>query len=191
MLAAADHRDWPFHNYLELGALAGAVPCARLHARQLLWEWGISEVAEDVELLVSELVTNALHASLDMGDDLPVRLWLLSNDMHVVISVWDGNPRPPVRPDVADDAESGRGLVLVEALSDRWDWFAHQGLGGKVVWCELSREIMTAVPGRVPSTVPRGAARSAHRTMLLVRGDLAQDDDVLPRARGQHHRVGR
>ena len=110
-------RSWPFYNYLELGALAGAVPCARLHARQMLWEWGIGEVAGDLELLVSELVTNALNASLAMGQDLPIRLWLLSNDTHVVISVWDGNPRPPVRANGGGAAESGRGLVLVEALS--------------------------------------------------------------------------
>jgi anti-sigma regulatory factor (Ser/Thr protein kinase) len=152
--------NWPFRNYLELGALAGAVPCARLHARQLLWEWGIREIAGDLELLVSELVTNALRASLAMGQALPIRLWLLSNETRVVISVWDGNPRPPVRANAGGAAESaggaaesGRGLVLVEALSDRWDWFAHKGLGGKVVWCELSRKIMAAVPGRGPGTL--------------------------------------
>ena len=150
-------RSWPFYNYLELGALAGAVPCARLHARQMLWEWGIGEIAGDLEVLVSELVTNALNASLAMGQDLPIRLWLLSNDTRVVISVWDGNPRPPVRANGGGAAESGRGLVLVEALSDRWDWFAHEGLGGKVVWCELSRKIMAAVPGHGPRTL--GSAR--------------------------------
>lgn len=163
-------RDWPFHNYLELGALAGAVPCARLHARQLLWEWGISEVAEEVELLVSELVTNALHASLDMGEALPIRLWLLSNDTRVVISVWDGNPRPPVLADVADDAESGRGLVLVEALSDRWDWFAHQGLDGKVVWCELSRdETSTIGSAGEPSGGAAGRVFQAQRLTTVSR----------------------
>ena len=150
-------RSWPFYNYLELGALAGAVPCARLHARQMLWEWGIGEIAGDLEVLVSELVTNALNASLAMGQDLPIRLWLLSNDTRVVISVWDGNPRPPVRANGGGAAESGRGLVLVEALSDRWDWFAHEGLGGRLVWCELSRKIMAAVPGHGPRTL--GSAR--------------------------------
>jgi anti-sigma regulatory factor (Ser/Thr protein kinase) len=144
--------SWPLHNYLELGALPGAVPCARLHARQLLWEWGLSDVIYDVELLVSELVTNALRASAVMKQALPIRLWLLSNNVRVVVSVWDGNPRPPVRMNVGDDAESGRGLILVEALSDRWDWLAHKGLGGKVVWCEISRETVTAAPGRNPRT---------------------------------------
>jgi anti-sigma regulatory factor (Ser/Thr protein kinase) len=154
-------RNWTFHNYLELGALAGAVPCARLHVRQLLWEWGIREAADDVELLVSELVTNALHASLAMRQALPIRLWLLSNETRVVISVWDGNPRPPLRANVADDAESGRGLVLVEALSDRWDWFADKGMGGKVVWCELTHKTMAQIPGGAPGTGRWGSAEGS------------------------------
>ena len=51
--------QWPLCSYLELGALPTAVPCARLHARHLLWEWGLNGLAADTELLVSELVTNA------------------------------------------------------------------------------------------------------------------------------------
>ncbi len=47
--------QWPLHSYLELGALPTAVPCARLHARHLLREWGLNGLAADAELLVSEL----------------------------------------------------------------------------------------------------------------------------------------
>jgi hypothetical protein len=50
---------WPLRSFLELGALPGAVPCARLHTRQLLWEWGLIALSETAELLVSEIVTNA------------------------------------------------------------------------------------------------------------------------------------
>ncbi len=49
--------NWPLHSYLELGAFPGAVPCARLHSRQLLWEWGLTDFSDTIELLVSELVT--------------------------------------------------------------------------------------------------------------------------------------
>jgi hypothetical protein len=38
---------WPLRSYLELGALPTAVPCARLHARHLLWEWGLNELASN------------------------------------------------------------------------------------------------------------------------------------------------
>ena len=37
--------DWPLRSYLELGTLAGAVPCARLHPGNVLWEWGITELS--------------------------------------------------------------------------------------------------------------------------------------------------
>jgi len=54
---------WPLQSYLELGALPGAVPSARLHARLVLNEWGIQESGETVELIVSELITNAVQVS--------------------------------------------------------------------------------------------------------------------------------
>src|ERR1017187_3708362 len=55
--------QWPLQDFLELGALAGAVPCARLHVRQVLWEWGVlRSLGEGAELLVTELVTNAVKA---------------------------------------------------------------------------------------------------------------------------------
>ncbi|MGH7868999.1 MAG: ATP-binding protein [Candidatus Dormibacteraceae bacterium] len=93
--------DWPLRSYLELGALPGAVPCARLHTRQLLWEWGFDEVSDTVELLVSELITNAMYATQATSRDLPIRFWLLSDKARVIISVWDGNPRPPVLRDIS------------------------------------------------------------------------------------------
>jgi anti-sigma regulatory factor (Ser/Thr protein kinase) len=130
--------DWPLRTYLELGALPSAVPCARLHARQLLWEWGLAELSDSAELLVSELVTNALKASQVMTRSHPIRLWMLSDKVRVVILVWDGNPHPPVRMDASEEAESGRGLVLVQALSDKWNWYVSPGAVGKVVWCQLS-----------------------------------------------------
>jgi len=48
-------------SHLVLGALPSAVPCARLHAKLVLAEWGLKALAETAELLVSELVTNAVR----------------------------------------------------------------------------------------------------------------------------------
>ena len=48
---------WPQRSYLELGALPGAVTCARLHSRLVLIECGLGALAETVELIVSELIT--------------------------------------------------------------------------------------------------------------------------------------
>ncbi len=58
-----DEPEPPLRSYLELGALPTAVPCARLHARHVLREWGLNGLAPDSELLVSELVTNAVKAT--------------------------------------------------------------------------------------------------------------------------------
>jgi hypothetical protein len=49
---------WPLESYLELGAFPTAVPCARLHSRQVMNEWRLEALAGPVELVVSELVTN-------------------------------------------------------------------------------------------------------------------------------------
>lgn len=128
---------WPYWTFLELGALPSAVPCARLHARQVLWEWGLAEFSESTELLVAELTTNAMQVSRAAKQDDPIRLWLASDKMQVVILVWDASLLPPVPRDVGDDAENGRGLLLVEALSTRWNWYIPRHLGGKVVWAQI------------------------------------------------------
>jgi anti-sigma regulatory factor (Ser/Thr protein kinase) len=133
----------PLHSYLELGALPTAVPCARLHARHLLWEWGMSLLAETTELLVSELVTNAVKATAGHRDRVPVRLQVSRDSARVLIEVWDADPRPPALQDLSEDGmpdpqkEGGRGLFLVAALSDRWDWYPTQEPLGKVIWCEV------------------------------------------------------
>lgn len=78
---------WPLQDFLELGALAGALPCARLHARQVLWEWGIGNLGDSIELLVTELITNAVRASGEMTQVYTVRLWPLSDSAHILILV--------------------------------------------------------------------------------------------------------
>ncbi len=131
-IAMAD--DWPLQDFLELGALPSAVPSARLHARQLLWEWGLTNFSETVELLLTELMTNAVKASQSLEWPFPVRLWLLSDKARILILVWDANHQPPVRMDAGEEAEGGRGLLLVEALSDQWNWYVPPETGGKMVW---------------------------------------------------------
>ena len=133
--------DWPLRSFLELGALASAVPCARWHARQVLWEWRLSEFSERAELLVSELVTNSIKASRSLEQVSPVRFWLLSDQACVLVMVWDANLQPPARVHAAEDAEGGRGLLLVETLSERWDWYVPPSMGGKVTWALISAEL--------------------------------------------------
>ncbi len=138
---------WPLRSYLELGALPTAVPCARLHARQVLWEWGLDALAETAELMVSELVTNAVRASADLttgqypGQRLagmtPVRLWLTSDRSCVMIHVWDGDHRMPIRQEAGPEAENGRGLMLVDCMSAAWGSYMPERSSGKVVWARV------------------------------------------------------
>jgi len=159
---------WQLRSSLELGALPTAVPCARLHARQLVWEWGLDGLAETAELLASELVTNAVQAMARREGRTAVRLQLFGDNARVRIEVWDADPQPPAPKDLAEhgipdlEGEGGRGLFLVEALSTRWDWYLTQEPTGKVVWCELEakRPELAEVAGPasqplLPQRIPR------------------------------------
>jgi anti-sigma regulatory factor (Ser/Thr protein kinase) len=119
---------------LELGPLPEAVPCARLHARNILWEWGLSRLGETAEIVITELMNNAITASRALPWLSPVRRWLLSDQLNLWVLVWDANPQPPQHASTDLYAESGRGLLLVENYSTRWDWYAAQDTGGKVIW---------------------------------------------------------
>jgi len=132
--AQAATSSWPVRTHLELRALDSAVPCARMHARQVVREWGLPALADTTELIVSELVTNAIRASAGLMSPV-VRLWLVSDHKCVVIHVWDGSNEMPVRQDAAPDSECGRGLLLVESLSRDWGWY--RKATGKVAWAMI------------------------------------------------------
>lgn len=123
---------WPLRDFLELGAFDSAVPCARLHARQLLREWGLAGLGQTAGLIVSELITNAVTASAALAQAFPVRLWLASDLAWLLIVVWDASPQPPVRLNADDESESGRGLILVDSMSSQWGWSPRRP--GKCVW---------------------------------------------------------
>jgi len=67
-----------------------------------------------------------------------VRLWLSSDRTAVLIQVWDADHRIPERRDREPEAESGRGLLLVEALSAQWGSYVPNGWQGKVVWASVN-----------------------------------------------------
>jgi anti-sigma regulatory factor (Ser/Thr protein kinase) len=131
LLTGARGVPLPRQSLLELAAVPGSVPRARRHARQVLSEWDLGPLGDPAELVVSELVTNAIRASRAVGTRQPVRLWLAADRARVAIGVWDGSPDPPVPAQARDTDESGRGLFLVEAVSTAWDWYRQDG--GKIV----------------------------------------------------------
>ncbi|HEY6494289.1 MAG TPA: ATP-binding protein [Trebonia sp.] len=122
---------------LELGALLTAPSCARAWTRQVLRDWQLSVLSDTVELVVSELITNAMLASRRLGRPF-VRLTLSLHDCELAISVHDYSAGVPKPGNAADEDENGRGLALVEAISSRSGWHTFDdGTPGKVVWAVL------------------------------------------------------
>ena len=140
----AGHRArtaWPLSSSLSLGALPTATPCARLHTKAMLAEWDLGPVADNAELVVSELVTNATNASFRQINELAlpvVHLRLFTDLSRLRIEVWDCDPAAPALTRAGPEDESGRGLMLVQAMCDRWGSDAVPGWRGKVVWAELT-----------------------------------------------------
>ncbi|GHG17558.1 ATP-binding protein [Streptomyces sp. NE5-10] len=119
-----------------------AVRGARKFTSATLDSWDLGDRFDDVALVVSELVTNALrHAvpegSPDEPQGPPVRLHLMRWASRLVCAVRDPSRQSPEARGGEEDfsAESGRGLFLVESFSDSWGWHPLAGtLQGKVVW---------------------------------------------------------
>ncbi len=133
----AVHNDWPLVSALEFGSLPTAVACARAHTRSVLVERGLRHLVDDAVTLTSELVTNALRASWTLTNRPPVVLRLLVNERQLLIEAWDqAIERSDLSRHATDDAEHGRGLLVVAALSNRWG-VGRIGSRHKVVWCEL------------------------------------------------------
>lgn len=107
-----------------------ACSSARTVIRDVLPQWGLEDLVPTAELLVSELVSNALrHAS----GPLCLTLERVS-DLRCLVS--DGTADLPRPADAGPEDESGRGLVLVDMLAARWG--CEGGPEGKSVWFELS-----------------------------------------------------
>ncbi|MEV6617119.1 SpoIIE family protein phosphatase [Streptomyces sp. NPDC051051] len=104
---------------------------ARRLARRALARWGMEEMTDSVELLVSEVVTNAVRYATR-----PVSLRLLRTDV-LRCEVGDDVPQLPRLRQARATDEGGRGLYLVNRLARRWG--ATRLSTGKVVWFELNR----------------------------------------------------
>lgn len=111
---------------------------ARRFVRELLTCWGLDGLVDDAEMIVDELVVNAvLHGTRPGISSMTVlRLCMLRRAGEVMVAVVDpGNETPvPRQPDW--ERESGRGLQIVAALSHVWGWSPIAG-HGKAVWAVL------------------------------------------------------
>ena len=113
----------------ELGADTFAAREARRFVRQLLQQHGTpDDIADVVELLASELVTNAVRH----GEE-PRQLRFVIEDDQLTVSVSDGSEAPPKLQSPAPLEPHGRGLRLVAMLAERWGVNVRPG-HGKDVW---------------------------------------------------------
>jgi len=178
----------PRDRSLRLAALPTAPGVARVFVTGAVRAWNLSgECAETAELLASELVTNAVKQTGRVkGPPTPgptepvaivrVRVRFIRNVIR--LEVWDNDQSPPRPAEQSPDAEGGRGLFLVEALSQHWGVFTPP-VGGKVVWCEVAtvqaappiQQLPEPLPKRqrkTPSPVTRYSAKNAMVDIALL-----------------------
>ncbi|WP_432523093.1 ATP-binding protein [Kineococcus sp. SYSU DK006] len=110
------------HSARRARAFLSEAYCALHHAR----------VLDEAQLLVSELVTNAVRHG---GPPVRVRVDC-DGSAGLQVAVSDGSRKPPVRRTAAPEAEGGRGVALVDIISDRWG--VEHAESGKTVWFVLS-----------------------------------------------------
>ncbi|MFF7151390.1 ATP-binding protein [Streptomyces jietaisiensis] len=115
-----------------------AVTVSRRTLRLILTLHGLIRLVDVAELLVTELISNAVRHTKG-----PAALRLRWSEGVLRIGAWDADPAPPEPPvpldRMAELEEDGRGLALVMAGADLWGWqpLSAEGNRGKVVWCEL------------------------------------------------------
>ena len=120
--------------HLDLSAVVTA-PCdARHFTMARMKAWGLPpDAILQAKTVVTELVTNAYQAAHSAGAAGCISLTLRRLPGQVVIEVSDNAPGLPVKSYATDDAESGRGLHMIEAMSQEWGCHP-KPCGGKVVY---------------------------------------------------------
>jgi anti-sigma regulatory factor (Ser/Thr protein kinase) len=125
----------------ELACGPEAAKAARDFTHTTMADWQLDELIHEAILIASELVTNAIRhgqcLAVDGADSARVALAWQRHAGRVICTVTDRNPRPPVLGSPDRDAESGRGLQVVQALAATWGWIM-LGATSKAVWAALT-----------------------------------------------------
>jgi hypothetical protein len=152
-----------------------------------LWEWGAAELADAAELLASELVTNSLNACAGL-DLAAIRLVLTLDKGELAILVRDNHPGVPLAVRPGADDESGRGLLIVEQLSDRCGWYPlHDSEHAKVTWAVITRA--GKAPGRLPTPALPVRRRPVPAPARAARAPRPVDPAILARVKSALERL--
>jgi anti-sigma regulatory factor (Ser/Thr protein kinase) len=123
-------KSWDLLFLAELEEVAALRRVLRSHLRL----WGLHDVIDAAELCVGEFVANVIN---HVGLGTPTTLVVSMNGRHLRIEVHDPDARAlPILQRADADSETGRGMVLVDAVADRWGVLLRPA--GKVTWCELA-----------------------------------------------------
>ncbi|MEV1004878.1 ATP-binding protein [Nonomuraea sp. NPDC050202] len=119
--------------------VVSSVPAARHRVGAQARQWGFSDETDTVELLVTEVIANAVEHSEEA-----IGVQLTADDGSLRVEVEDHGARAPLPPArlAGSDEESGRGLFLLQSLAHEWG--ADETATGKVVWFELARDLAAA-----------------------------------------------
>jgi anti-sigma regulatory factor (Ser/Thr protein kinase) len=179
MTTTAPPRPAERHGFrVPLATGPAAAAEARRRVRAAIQSWPVP-VEEDVALLLtSELVTNAVRHEAGQA----VMLVISYSNGRLRVDVHDTSRSLPAVADVPADAETGRGLLLVETLSDEWGFYRTPA--GKAVYFTLASQ-----PGRADLAVPAARPPSALGTSAL--GTLTRPRQTLARPRAARLFSGR
>ncbi|MER5275175.1 ATP-binding protein [Streptomyces sp. NPDC002809] len=128
-------KPWELPFLAESAEVAGLRRVVRRHLRL----WGLSDVVDAAEICVSELAANVIR---HVGEGTPVTLVVEMNGTHLRVAIRDPDTRAlPTLVHAGPDDESGRGMSLLNAVSDRWGVIL--GAESKLVWCDLATSLAT------------------------------------------------
>lgn len=129
-------KPWELPFLAEASEVAGLRRVMRLHLRL----WGLPDLVEAAQLCVSELATNVIT---HIGPGTQATLGVSMSGAYLRLEIRDPDSGAlPTLLDLGPDAEHGRGVGLVDAVTDRWGVIITDS--GKTTWCELSTGLATA-----------------------------------------------
>ena len=133
-------RDSPgSYTRADLGREPTGAAQARRLTRTTLARWGLHHLIDEAETIASELASNAINAAVPPSATLPAIIFAVHRrpgELRIV--VWDNGPGRPILTESGRDAETGRGLAIIDNFTGQnWGWWPTPESGGKVVWAAL------------------------------------------------------
>ncbi|MGW1886548.1 ATP-binding protein [Streptomyces sp. NPDC001970] len=131
--ACVKRKPWHLPFCAEFGEIAGLRRVLKLHLRL----WGLPDLVHAAQICVTELASNVVE---HVGAGTPATLAVSMSGTYLRIELHDPDARAlPTLLDAEREAESGRGMVLVDAVAERWGVILRAD--SKVVWCELATDL--------------------------------------------------